>query len=260
MRGSPEKVYSDCGSQLVAADKELRNTIKDLDQSRLFEFGANKGIKWEFTAPDGPWRNGCSEALIKSVKKAIKTAIGDQCLSFSELQTIFFEAANLVNERPIGLHPTNPEDGAYLSPNHLLLGRASSRVPSGPFKEPTNIKHRFRLLQQIVNTFWRRWTRDYFASLIIRQKWHTAHRNVQVGDVVIVGDSNAIRGNWRLARVTKTFPGEDGLVRKVELQYKNLCTNESPKQYKGKAYTTIERPVQRLIIIATADNKNMDDI
>ena len=31
---------------------------------------------------------------------------------FYELQTVYYEAANLINERPIGLHPANPEDGA----------------------------------------------------------------------------------------------------------------------------------------------------
>ena len=45
--------------------------------------------------------------------------IGENALAFSELQTICFEVANLVNERPIGRHPTSP-DGTYLCPNDLL--------------------------------------------------------------------------------------------------------------------------------------------
>jgi len=70
-----------------------------------------------------------------------------------------FEVGNLVNERPIGRHPTSPEDGSYLCPNQLLLGRATSRIPAGPFKEPTKLKQRFELVQQIVDTFWKYWTR-----------------------------------------------------------------------------------------------------
>ena len=31
---------------------------------------------------------------------------------FYELQTVCYEAANLINERPIELHPANPEDEA----------------------------------------------------------------------------------------------------------------------------------------------------
>ena len=79
--------------------------------------------------------NGCAEALIKSVKKAIIVAIGDHILSFPEIQTVVFEAANIVNERPIAVNNRDLDDGSYLCPNDLLLGRASSSVPSGPFKD-----------------------------------------------------------------------------------------------------------------------------
>ena len=43
-----------------------------------------------------------------------------------------FEAANLLNERPIGRHPTSPDEGTYICPNDPLLGRCTSIVPSGP--------------------------------------------------------------------------------------------------------------------------------
>ena len=45
---------------------------------------------------------------VKGVKKSVKGAIGEQVLSDSKLQTVFSEAANLVNERPIARHPTEP--------------------------------------------------------------------------------------------------------------------------------------------------------
>ena len=96
LRGYPEKLlYSDTGSQLVAESIQLKGIIKGFDQEKLAKFGVDTGLKWEFAAPDGPWQNGCSEALIKSAKKAISGAIGSQVLSFSELQTVCVEAANL---------------------------------------------------------------------------------------------------------------------------------------------------------------------
>ena len=70
-------------------------------------------MQWEFIPADAPWQNGISEALVKSVKKAMSIAIGENTLTFSELQTVCYEAANLVSERPIGRHPTMPEDGSY---------------------------------------------------------------------------------------------------------------------------------------------------
>ena len=190
IRGYPSKMISDAGSQLVSASKELRDVFNTFNNDVLLQFGAQNGMEWEFVPADAPWQNGVTEALVKLVKRAIHLSIGDQRLTFSELQTTFYEAANLVNERPIGKHPTEPE--AYLSPNHILLGRATTRVPAGPFKEPTNHGKRFELVQKFIDDFWRRWTRDYSPSLIIRQKWHTENRNHEIGDVVLVQDSNSI--------------------------------------------------------------------
>ena len=63
-------IFSDCGSQLVAADKELKAVIRGLDENQLREFGAEQGLEWKFTAADAPWQNGCSESLVKSVRRA----------------------------------------------------------------------------------------------------------------------------------------------------------------------------------------------
>ena len=79
-------------------------------------------------------------------------------------------------------------------------------------------KSLFRLRSQIVDVFWRKWTRDFFPSLIVQQKWHKKKRNVRVGDVVLVQDSNQARGNWKLGKVSKVYPGDDGRVRKVDVE------------------------------------------
>ena len=154
LRGYPANIYSDNGSQLKAASKELREVIKGIDGSKVKAFGAEDGLMWKCCAPDAPWQNGCAEALIKSAKKALTHAIGKQILTLNELQTVFFECANLLNELPIGQKPTTPEEGEYLSPNDILLGRAKSRIPAGPFREDLNIKKRLALVQEVANSFW----------------------------------------------------------------------------------------------------------
>ena len=78
------------------------------------------GAEWQFTPADAPWMNAVTEALVKSVKNALNAAIGDQVMRFSELQNVMFSAAQLVNQRPIGRHPTDPEDGSYLFPNSYI--------------------------------------------------------------------------------------------------------------------------------------------
>ena len=109
LRGYPSKIISDPGSQLVAASKELHQVVDQFDTETLQNFGTEYGLEWEFTSANAPWQNGCSEGLIRTVKKLLKNIINDQALMFSELQTVMFEVANLINERPTGIHPTKPD-------------------------------------------------------------------------------------------------------------------------------------------------------
>ena len=87
IRGWPRKVFSDRGSQLVAASEELKDAISGISEEDLLVLG-NEGTDWIFSAPNALWMNGATKALLKTVKKSILTAIGDQHLKYSELQTV----------------------------------------------------------------------------------------------------------------------------------------------------------------------------
>ena len=65
---------------------------------------------------------------------------------------------------------------------------------------------------------WKRWTREYVPTLIQRSKWRKEQRNLQVGDLVLMAESNMSRGSWPLARIRRVFPSADGRVRSAELQ------------------------------------------
>ncbi|XP_068675376.1 uncharacterized protein [Montipora foliosa] len=127
---------SDNGSQLVGAERELREMIQGWNHKELKEFSAEKGMRWQFTTPGAPHQNGCAEALVKGAKKALKKAIGEQILMPFELYTCLLEVANLMNQRPIGRVPNDLDDGSYLCPNEMLLGRATSMVPKDRSERP----------------------------------------------------------------------------------------------------------------------------
>ncbi len=238
IRGTPAVMISDNGTQFVGAEKELKEMVKGWKLEELREFCAEKGMKWRFTTPKAPHHNGCAEALVKTCKKALKKAIGNQVLSPFELYTYLFEVANLVNSRPIGRVPNDPDDGTYISPNDILLGRSTSEVPQGPFRQTKNPRHRVEFVQKLVDSFWRKWSRDVFPSLILRKKWHTQRRDVKVNDVVTYVDENAVRGKWMIGRIIETFPGQDGKTRNVKI--KTLCGQ----------YT---RPVTKIVVIVPVD-------
>ena len=66
-------------------------------------------------------------------------------------------------------------------------------------------------------------------------KLHTERRNVNVGDIFVVQNSNCIRDEWRKAIVTKADASIDG---KVTLEYVS-----------GSMRVSIERLVQRIIVL-----------
>ena len=243
VRGLPALMISDNGSQMVGAERELQAMVEGLDTDRLKEFCADKGMKWQFVTPAAPHQNGCAEALVKSCKLTLKKAIGDQVLTPFELHTCLLEVANLVNQRPIGRIPNDPDDGSYLCPNDILLGRASSQVPQGPFRQTQNPRHRFEFVQKIVDSFWTRWTRDVFPSLLPRKKWHSEKRNVRVDDFVIMQSPNAVRGKWNVGRIINVYPGQDGRVRNVKIK-----TRDGEYQ----------RPISKIAVIYPAEGYDDD--
>ena len=155
----------------MCTDKEMKELLRELDWRKIGRSGVEWGMEREFSkSADAPWENGLSEALVKLVKKNLKRMVGTHLLTFGELLTVFYEIANLLNERPIGIPPSDPEEGTYLCPNDLLLGRASAQVPPGIMDTSNDPNKRVVLVQQIADAFWRKWQRDYFHKLIIRQK------------------------------------------------------------------------------------------
>ena len=75
-----------------------------------------------------------TEAMVKTIKTALKKTIADAVFKPLELYTCLLEIANLVNQRPIGSIPSDPDDGSYLCPKDILLGIATSTIPQGPFR------------------------------------------------------------------------------------------------------------------------------
>ena len=122
----------------MGALTELRQMIQGVGKKMLKVYCAEREVQWNFITPAEPHQNGCAEALVKSCKLALKKAVGEHVLTPFELYTCLLEVANLVNQRPIGRPPNDLNEGSYLCPSNMLLGRASSHVPQGPFEETRN--------------------------------------------------------------------------------------------------------------------------
>ena len=253
VRGWPSIIFSDPGSQLKGAEQSLCDMWGSVKSPLVASECAAKGTTWNFGPGNSPWYQGAAESLIKTTKKILSVSIGNSRLSVTELSTVFSESANLLNERSIGLLPSPDSIINVLTPNSLLLGRSRS-AQSSSYDESTNLRTRSALVTSIVDSFWNNWTTYYAPTLLHQSKWYYEGREIQIGDVVLVADSNVLRGNYRLARVVSVKKSKDGLVRRATIAYKNFRSNESVKEYHGAKDTHVDRSVQSLSLIVPVED------
>ena len=76
-RGWPKKMVIDNGSNFVAADREIRELVAELDQEQIRRTTANKGVEWYWNPPAAPHFGGVFESMIKAAKRAISAILQD---------------------------------------------------------------------------------------------------------------------------------------------------------------------------------------
>ncbi|KAL2088696.1 hypothetical protein ACEWY4_015595 [Coilia grayii] len=266
LRGHPRKLWSDRGTNFVGAKPALYQLYKHLaclQAVSMEDVAAKNGTEWnwEFHPADAPHRNGAAEAAVKLLKRAL-TSLGGTTgsLTWGELQTLFYQAANLTNERPIDARAQEQEDSVeYLTPNSLILGRASLGGDTSGLDLETHSWRRLRAIQIGVDRFWAKWRELAGPNLFIRHKWHRSERNVEVGDLVWIADPNALRGPFRLGRILTVYPDSKGVVRDADVA---TCAGlpvslaDSQKKRNSTLPTAVKRrDVRRLVVLLPVEDQ-----
>ena len=257
LRGWPTAIYSDPGSQLASSSGSLQSWWTDMGE-RLSRLAGEARFTWKISPADSAWRQGRAEIHIKSVKKLLTLAVGSSRITPTELQTILFESANLMNERPIGVQKTPKSDGTFqvLTPNCLLMGRTLNAVPDDA-NLTLHMKHadRYHLVQQITADFWSRWSTEVTPDAIIRKKWHETGRNLRPGDVVVIHDRSTIKGDYKLGVVDSVDSSSDRLVRSCKVSYVIPNVKDPIGTYTGGKRVTVSRSIQRLSLILPVEEQ-----
>ena len=218
-RGTPHIVYSDNGTNLTAAEKELRDMIKELDTKKMSNKHA--GIDWKFLPPGASHMAGVWERLVRSVKMVLRGLLENETkklLTDEGLYSLLCEVEFILNDRPISSNPTGLDDAPALTPNMLLTfqRRVITRILHYDPKEAYS-KRWWRHIQNLASVFWRRFLYEYIPTLQLRTKWKKLQPSINVGDIVLVSDVNLPRGEWPLGRITEVQPSSDGQVRTVKV-------------------------------------------
>ena len=128
------------------------------------------------------------------------------------MSTLLAQIEAVLHSRPLMQISSDDTDLSVLTPGHFFIGQPITALPHRDYSN-MRILRRWNLAQKTIQNFWRRWSNEYLTSLNHHQKWRKPHRNVQIGDLVLIKDEKIFHCQWPLARVIKVFPGEDGGVR-----------------------------------------------
>ena len=124
-RGLCSHIYSDCGTNFVGADAEIREIFRQHTEKNniIINDLSSQGIQWHFNPPAAPSFGGLWEAAVKSLKYHMKRVIGDQTLTYEELSTLLSGIEVCLNSRPLVPITDDPSDLSVLTPAHFLIGR-----------------------------------------------------------------------------------------------------------------------------------------
>jgi len=238
-RGQVKEIFSDNGTNFTSGERQLRDAISFWNQEKNHNLLLQKNIKWSFNPPYGSHFGGIWERCTRTVRKILQALLREQIIDDERLLTLMCEVESIMNGRPITTVFAHPNDLKPLTPHHLLLLKSESPLPPGLLKKEDLLsRRRWKQMQYLADVFWRRWSREYFPLLQLRQKWARPQRYLAVGDVVMVATETSHRNSWPLGRIVETYPDKKGFVRRAKVRTKSAV---------------YERPFDKLCLLVQAE-------
>nr|XP_049576325.1 uncharacterized protein LOC125968877 [Syngnathus scovelli] len=239
IRGPVRNLRSDQGTNFIGACNELQINV---DDPQIKDYLQEQSCTWTFNAPHSSHMGGVWERMIGLARNILDGLLSKgptTRLTHEVLVTLMAEVVAIMNARP--LVPVSTDRGApeVLSPGMLLTQKANPVLaPPGNFELRDLYKAQWHQVQGLADCFWKRWKREYLATLQARRKWKVEKPNVKEGDIVLLKDNQAKRNEWPLGTVVKAIPSHDSRVRKVEVK---IVQHGSVKTY--------TRPITDVILL-----------
>ncbi|XP_044740821.1 uncharacterized protein LOC123302099 [Chrysoperla carnea] len=220
-RSLPSDIYSDQGRNFLGASRLLNEISIFLEENRenISDYLSLKSVQWHFNCAYAPWFGGLWEAGVKSAKSLLKRMFKESSYSVEDYFTIFARIEAVLNSRPLCDLPADPsEASSYLTPGHFLTGTPLTSLPERypPCEQP--VRDRWLNLRRLVQSFWKRWSKEYLNTLIQRNKWKSPAATPEVGDVVLVKGDQTPPLSWPIGRIIRLHMSADGIPRVADLK------------------------------------------
>ena len=257
--GKPRLVYTDHAPSLIHA-------AETHDWGEIARAVGDRGTVWKVTAKGCSWRNGVAERLIRSARHTLAHVLTrGEVLDFHQMSATLSLVASILNSRPLSVRTTTEGDFIAVSPRDVLLGRAgrSMRRLENELNQLDNFESdqsldRIEDSQAKIIAEWRsKWLSQVFPDLVPRTKWKQAVRNLRVGDIGVLRYENKLGpDSWRLARIAKADPDDDGLVRTIQVQFRPRHVRDKGKAFKSKKPLVMSIGVQRFAVMLPVEEQD----
>jgi len=228
-RGIPHLIYSDNGKQLTAVRSRLQQFLQEL---RTANPNVELRLTWHLQTAASPWRGGFYERLIRTIKEALVALTFKRVINDDELVITLYEIEGRMNSRPLFNY-----EGAVITPADFFVGKSLLRLPpigNNNANQVTRVDiiDEYIKSQRSQNAVWTAWRQQYLLQLRnFHQNVYLPHSPVQfkVGDVVILKNNTQI-DSWPLGIITQLYPGDDGVVRTVDVRTTSYGHVETKKR------------------------------
>ena len=266
---------SDLGSQISAGFNILRTFLDDFDTQKYFEeCGISKLSLTQFCKGNSAL-GSLVECCVKSTKRLIYKSIRNSTLELSEFQFLIAKVVHLVNRRPIAFKESlrdETENCSEITPELLIHGYhlpsvnvipqlQCSEADNDPDFNPANtdFKDSYYKLKRVRERLIDIYHSEFIGTLIDqatnRKELYkpVSHKNLSVGDVVLLVEKFTKRSSYPLGRVLRVETNSLGETTSAFV--KKGATGE--KVYRHASSLIILIPCEQVESISShADNPN----
>ena len=136
----------------------------------------------------------------------------------------------MLNSRPLLPCSNDRSDFDALTTNDFTMKMFHNFAPSDFNEDDLSSRKKFKSVNSYSNEFWKRFVKEYITSLNKRAKWFRDQTDFEVGNLVLMPQSNRPQSHWPLGQITKVFPSNNSVVRSVEVKLLNslmICPTAS---------------------------------